>query len=197
MQEWIIYVMSKWTVSDLLTLVLVLVTAVYVFSTTRILKTMRDEAHKTAMARLNDLLWRLQQDYRSAEMLLASEALWRFYDDNKSNFVEEYMNACESEYNKIIEMAPEQQVAATTGRLHYKRRIVSHFFQSLAVLRDLEAIEDRMLYSHWPERILRIIPIILIPIETKLAEVLKTESSFRETKERLNRLYEGSQSTSK
>ena len=195
MEEWVIYVMNKWNISDWLTLGLFFVTAIYVFYTTRILKTMRDEARKTATARLNDLLWRLQQDYRSAEMLLAIEALWHFYDNNKSNFVEEYMNVCESEYNKIIEMEPEQQATATTGRLHYKRRIVSHFFQSLAVLRDLEAIEDRMLYSHWPERILRIIPVILIPIETKLAEVLKTEASFRETKERLNRLYEGSKST--
>lgn len=195
MEEWVIYVMNRWNVSDWLTSGLFFVTAIYVFYTTRILKTMRDEARKTERARLNDLLWRLHQDYRSAEMLLAIEALWHFYDNNKGDFIEEYIKVCESEYNKISEMDPEQQAAATTGRLHYKRRIVSNFFQSLAVLRDLEAIEDRMLYSHWPERILRIIPVILIPIETKLSEVLKTEASFHETKERLNRLYEGSKST--
>jgi hypothetical protein len=173
--------------------VLVAITAVYVVLTYFVLKTMRDEGRKAAVTRTHELLWRVMMDYRSTEMLLAVDGLWRFYDIHKRDFLEEYERLREYEHIKIMELPPGQQTAAVTGTLHYQRRVVSHFYQFLATLHDLGAIADSMLYSYWGERTLRIINDIIIPVEIMLAEKFKTDSpGFRATIESLQRLYEGS-----
>jgi hypothetical protein len=194
---------TSWFFTSLPTLILVGVTIFYVIFTHRIANTMREQAdimraesRKTANSRVHELLWRLLERYGSAEMLLAVASLWHFHDDMKKkggDLAKEYEIIYRNDFD-IIEGRPRsEQAAFATGTLHYRRRIVKHFYQFLASLHELEPTSDHLIYSHWSERNLRIIPEILIPIEETLALNLDTYSpDFQISINRLRKLYEDS-----
>lgn len=180
-------------ISDYLTLAVILVTATYVILNGFMLRTMRDEGRKGAAARVHDLLWRLLMEYRSPQMLLAIDTLWRLHGTHSSNLADAYEQIRRDESDAIALLPPAQQAEAAAGTLHHRRRLVSHFYQFLAALREMEAIPEPVLYTHWFETDLRIIPDILVPIEERLAREFKTDSNqFRSQIGRLMALYERS-----
>jgi hypothetical protein len=71
--------------------------------------------------------------------------------------------------------------------LHYKRRLVSHFYMHLVHLAENKIIPEKVLYAGWKRDDLKIIPTILAPVEQKLASVLGVGDSAA----KLQRLYDG------
>lgn len=140
--------------------------------------------------RLYQTLHDLQMEYRSGEMMDAVRTLWWQYEHVKRD-ESKLMALYEEEYTK----------QAGPGSLHYKRRLVTHFYQHVAALYDKGMLPKEIVFEIWSEKDLRVIPNILIPIEIKIGEMLKTpEAMPRDTAglpeglRKLNKLYEGSKS---
>jgi len=183
----------EWKVADLLTLALIVITGAYVILTGLILRTMQEESRKATAARVHDLLWRLLMEYRSVEMLLAVDSLWQLHRDHPTDLADEYERIRNRERAAIQALPSAQQSEATSGCLHHRRRLVSHFYQFLAAIREREAIPDGILYAHWVETDLKVLPTIVIPIEERLAQELQTDSAhFQAMIRRLHALHEGS-----
>jgi hypothetical protein len=74
--------------------------------------------------------------------------------------------------------------------LHYRRRTVKEFFNLLAGLYELKVLPRDVIYTYWNETELRIIPEVLIPLETAVARELRTEQELGDWSQRLRRLYD-------
>jgi hypothetical protein len=75
------------------------------------------------------------------------------------------------------------------GTLHYRRRIIKEFYNSLAGLYELKALPREVIYTYWSAAELKIIPEILIPLETAVARELRIETELGGWFQRLQRLY--------
>ena len=126
---------------------------------------------------LHHVLEDIRKDYRSPEMYRAVKTIWEFYKDcqkNTKNFVDKYFEIFEEDNKKLAKLEENQRVKAEQSTLHYQRRLVSHFYQYVAALRSNRVLPGGIIYDTWAEEDLRIIPNILIPIETRLSQVVPT-----------------------
>jgi hypothetical protein len=136
------------------------------------------------------VLFDVLQEYQSAEMTLALIALWRFRRDHGDRFIEAYLETWHHDDEEIAKKPAEEQVEAMRATLHYRRRMVKEFFNLLAGLYELGVLPREVVYTYWNETELRIVPEILIPLETAVARELRTEKDLGAWFQRLRRLYE-------
>jgi hypothetical protein len=144
-------------------------------------------------ARLDSLhhaLASARRDYGSAEIMLALVSLWKFRAQHGDNFVKAYLDRWHADEERLAGLPAEQQIAAMRGTLHYHRRIVKEFYNSLAGLYELHVLPKEMLSAYWSEAELKIIPEILIPLELAVARELRSERDVDRWLQRLRRLYE-------
>lgn len=137
---------------------------------------------------VHQVLVTVMQDYRSAEMMLAINSLWRFRRQHGDNFVQEYLKRWQQDDERIAALPEGEQLEATKATLHYRRRIVKEFFNLLGGLHELGVFPKDVLDTYWGESELKIIPEILIPLETAVSKSLRTERDFGGWYERLSRL---------
>jgi hypothetical protein len=145
-------------------------------------------------ARIHQVLVDILMDYRSPEMLLAVRTLWDLWRSDRDGFVERYETQRKREADAIAALPPEKRLEAERASLHFHRRLVSQFYSFVAGLYELGIIPKRILYTHWGEADLRIIPQILLPIEERLGEALGTSPGSGPTLRRLQKLYDDSRS---
>ncbi len=137
---------------------------------------------------VHQVLVTVLQDYRSAEMMLAINSLWRFRREHGEKFVQAYLQRWQADDERIAALPEMEQLAAISATLHYRRRIVKEFFNLLAGLHDLGVFPKDILETYWSDKELKIIPEILIPLETAVSKNLRTENDFGGWFERLRRL---------
>jgi hypothetical protein len=148
--------------------------------------------HHLRQAKLDSLhvLLQVLEDFRSAEMMLAVVTLWRFRNDHGDGFVQVYLDTWRKDDERIARLPGEQQVEAMRATLHYRRRIVKEFYNSLASLYELKVIPGKVIYTYWSAAELRIIPEVLIPLEMAVARELRTETELGDWLRRLQRLHD-------
>ena len=162
-------------------------------------------AHKSAVsaesanriaesARIYQVLADVLMEYRSAEMLHGVRALWDFYRKHTDDLVDAYQAQLQQDSTTIANLPPDKTLDAEKATLHFKRRLVSQFYQLLAGLYELNVIPKHILYTYWSEGDLRIIPKILMPLEISLAKTLKALSNPSDSPgfKRLQKLYDDS-----
>jgi hypothetical protein len=130
------------------------------------------------------------QEYRSAEMMLAVNLLWAFRRQHGDDFVQAYLARWRDDDARIAKLPPEEQLNALHVTLHYRRRLVKEFFHLLAGLYELGMLPTAVLYTYWNEAELKIIPEILIPLETAVAREMRMEKELGDWHRRLQRLYD-------
>lgn len=143
---------------------------------------------------VHQVLIDVMRDYRSGEMLHAINSLWRLRNEHGDRFVQVYLEQWRKDNDRIAKLPDEQQLAAMEATLHYRRRMVKEFFNLLAGLYELGVFPREILYTYWSDAELRIIPEILIPLETAVAKELRTETELGGWFQRLQRLYDGRRS---
>lgn len=136
------------------------------------------------------VLFELLEQFRSAEMMLAVITLWRFRYDHGDQLVQAYLETWRKDDERIAKLPAEQQVEAMRGTLHYRRRIVKEFYNSLAGLYELKVLPGKVIYTYWSAAELNIIPEILIPLETAVARELRIETDLGDWFQRLQHLYD-------
>ncbi len=125
----------------------------------------------------HQMLIDLQKEYRSAEMLFAVRTLWEFYREHgKEKLVQAYEQCREQDRQMVSRLSGTQKLDAEKMTLHYQRRLVSHFYAMLANLYRSNVLPEQLLFEHWSQAGLRIIPDILVPIENNLRQVLSYPS---------------------
>jgi hypothetical protein len=140
---------------------------------------------------VHQVLIDVMRDYRSGEMLHAINSLWRLRNEHGDQFVQVYLEQWQRDNERIARLPDEQQLAAVQATLHYRRRTVKEFFNLLAGLYELGVFPREILYTYWSDAELRIIPEILIPLETAVAKELRTETELGGWFNRLQRLHDG------
>ncbi len=115
----------------------------------------------------------LENEYRLAEMLFAVKTLWDFYETHgASNLGQKYLEEYSRDNAWVASLPKDERIKAEASTLHCQRRIVSHFFEKVARLYFAKVIPKKIVFNIWPKNDLRIIPTILIPMETALAQEL-------------------------
>ncbi|NIN52867.1 MAG: hypothetical protein GTN80_07255 [Nitrososphaeria archaeon] len=162
------------------TLALVFVTGYYAWQTRKtvgVMKyqadVMKDEVDVMKNTLFHHILEDIQKEYRSPRMLLAVKSLWDFYrkygeDKPEDEFVGEYKKRCDKDDKWVLFQKKNKRFEFVEATLHNQRRLVSHFYQHLAVLKEKKILPEDLIYSKWSEADLRIIPKILFPIENYL-----------------------------
>ena len=104
----------------------------------------------------------LQSEYGSPEMSFAIRRLYNLYNEckNKSSKIDtEYMI-------KYKEERSHQNIDEEKDTLHFQRRLVTEFYQKMAVFYVCKIIPEYLIYKGWKKKDLRkIILEIIIPIE--------------------------------
>jgi hypothetical protein len=136
------------------------------------------------------VLFELLEQFRSAEMMLALVTLWRFRHEHGDQCVPVYLETWRQDDERISRLSAEEQVEAMRGTLHYRRRIVKEFYNSLAGLYELKVLPGKVIYTYWSAAELKVIPEILIPLETAVARELRIETELGDWLQRLQRLYD-------
>lgn len=108
----------------------------------------------------------LRQQYASAEMLHAVRTLWDFKRKSK-NLVSDYRARLEADKRSLEALTPESRPDFVRGTLDFQRRLVSTFYQDLAMLAEF-AFLRQLIYTQWIRDDLAIIPEVLMPIELDL-----------------------------
>ena len=144
-------------------------------------------------AKLDSLhvLFELLEQFRSAEMTLALVTLWRFRTDHGDKFVQAYLETWRKDDERIAHLPEEEQVEAMGATLHHRRRFVKEFYNSLAGLYEFKVLPGKLIYTYWNATELKIIPEILIPLETAVAHELRIEAELGDWFRRLQGLYDG------
>jgi len=151
----------------------------------------RDALSSSEKARIHQVLVNVLFEYRSVEMLIAIRTLWDFYKKNRENLEEAYNNIRHSEEIEVSKLDPERRIERERTTLHHQRRIVSKFYSLLAGLYELKVIAAKTLYTYWSKEDLRILPLIILPIEKALLKELKPAySEGHPALERMQRLYD-------
>ena len=151
----------------------------------------RDAFSSAEKARMHQVLVDVLFEYRSAEMLLAIRTLWTFYNEHRENLGEAYNVIRRREESEISKLEPERRLQRERTTLHHQRRLVGKFYSLLAGLYELQVIPAKTLYTYWSKGDLRILPLIILPIERALSKELKTASGEgHPALERMQRLYD-------
>jgi hypothetical protein len=136
------------------------------------------------------VLFEVLEDFRSAEMMLALVTLWRLRQDHGDRFVQAYLETWRKDEERIAHLPGHEQAEAIRASLHYRRRVVKEFYNTLAGLYELNVLPGKVIYTYWNTAELRIIPEILIPLETAVANELRIETQLGDWFRRLRRLYD-------
>src|SRR6266700_8770 len=113
-------------------------------------------------------------EYRSAEMMDAVKTLWDFRRDNPGDsMVVKYEEIRKKDDELWRNAASSDKIAFVAGTLHFKRRLVSHFYAYLAHLVDHKILPEDIFYGSWSKTDLEIIPQVLVPLERGLGQALK------------------------
>jgi hypothetical protein len=136
------------------------------------------------------ILFEVLHDYRSAEMMLSIVTLWRFRIEHGDKFVQVYLERWRQDNEDIAKRPGETQVEAMRATLHYRRRVLKEFYNTLAGLYELKVLPKEVIYTYWTSAELKIIPEILIPLEMVVAKELRMEHELGDWFRRLRRLYE-------
>jgi hypothetical protein len=126
---------------------------------------------------LHNVIEDIRKDYRSPEMHHAVKTLWEFFKDCRSkreDFVVRYFKILKDDNDRICKLNEDERIKAEKDTLHYQRRLVSHFYQYVSSLYVNKILPRNIIFKTWIEDDLRIIPDIIIPIEKKLPEIIKT-----------------------
>jgi hypothetical protein len=135
-------------------------------------------------------LFDVRREYQGAEMTLAIATLWKFRKQHGDRFVEVYLETWRRDEEHIAALPAAEQVAQMRGTFHYRRRLVKEFYNLLAGLYELKVLAKDVVYTYWVESELRIIPEILIPLESAVAQNLRDEKELGPWLQRLRRLYD-------
>jgi hypothetical protein len=138
------------------------------------------------------VLFDVLRDYQAAEMTLALVTLWNFRREHGDRFVEVYLETWRRDETNIAVRPAAEQVDAMRATVHYRRRMVKEFYNLLAGLYELKVLPKEVIYTYWSEAELRIIPAVLIPLETAVARDLRVEKELGPWFQRLQRLYDDS-----
>jgi hypothetical protein len=136
------------------------------------------------------VLFEVLENFRSAEMMLALVTLWRFRQEHGEKFVQAYLDTWKQDNQRIADMPAEKQVDAMSATLHFRRRVVKEFYNTLAGLYELKVVPGEVIYTYWSAAELAIIPEILIPLETAVARELRIETELGDWFTRLRRLHD-------
>jgi hypothetical protein len=153
-----------------------------------------DAAQRTSEAALlHQVLVDVLFEYRSAEMLNAVRSLWEFWRKHQTDLPTAYEATRNQDTNILGGLLPKDRLEYERTTLHFQRRLVSQFYALLAGLYEQGIIPHKILYTYWGEGDLRIIPQVLIPIETSLAKALGTSTSGSSPSlRRMQKLYDDS-----
>jgi hypothetical protein len=143
-------------------------------------------------ASVGETLVTLSFEYRSLQMLQAVRAIRELVGKNPDTFLAKYDEICEAELRPLGVLAPDAAARSEAETLHYRRRLVSHFYLLLSGLYATDIIPSDVLFTHWREPDLRIIPEVVLPLERHLAGQLGTGMDTDPGFERLQRLYDDS-----
>lgn len=136
---------------------------------------------------LQQTLQALHAEYGSAEMLDAVRSLWEFYRTHgEANLAAEYEKQRIADENELNKKHGADRIEYIKTSLHYKRRIVSHFYMHVLHLITNRIISEDAFYAGWSKSDLQIIVKILLPLEQHLSDMLHVGPSA----DRLKVLYE-------
>jgi hypothetical protein len=113
----------------------------------------------------------LYKEYRSVEMGTAIRKLYEYYDSVKEN-TDELIKKYKEDYNK------EKDIEKS---IHNYRRLISNFYQQMAVLADGDNFIKEQIYNGWKKDDLRIIKYILLPIELIALREILGKTPIKET----------------
>jgi ABC-type multidrug transport system fused ATPase/permease subunit len=109
-------------------------------------------------------------EYRSIEMFAAVKHLWTFHRAHRDGLENAYERIKKEDEDRIASLPEKERLAAEALTLHYRRQLVSRFYQFLAGLVNEEIVPEKLVYRYWNRGQLRIIPQVLEPIEKILDE---------------------------
>jgi len=84
-----------------------------------------------------------------------------------------YEERFKDDMNKIKKVKNKIKFKSTT--LDSQRRIFSHFYRHLFDLKKNEILTEKEIFEFWDWNDLKIIPYIIIPLDAKLAEIIKSK----------------------
>jgi hypothetical protein len=133
---------------------------------------------------VHQVLVNLQMEYRKPEMQQAVAKLWRFYEEDcekKEDILKDkYKETYYREQYWVDRQDKLQRLEALKTILDHQRRLVSQFYQHLAALYAQKILSPDIVFRIWSESDLKIIPLIIIPMENTLS----TEILHKETPEK-------------
>jgi hypothetical protein len=135
-------------------------------------------------------LFDVRREYQGAEMTLAIATLWKFHKAHGARFVEVYLETWQRDEEYIAGLPAAEQVDGMRGTLHYRRRMVKEFYNLLAGLYEHRVLSNDVVYTYWVAAELQIIPEILIPLESAVAQHLRGEKDPGPWLQRMQRLYD-------
>jgi len=138
-------------------------------------------AFKANRVAQNSILKGLVSDYAQPEIGDAVKSLWYYYRE---------FNEDTAKLTEMFKIYIEKHIESGKN-IDAARRQVSHFYQSMAMLHEGDAIPEKLLYRLWSKKVLQIIPNILIPLEKVLVELRNEKVDEKDFKLLLN-LYEDS-----
>ena len=147
----------------------------------------RQSARTAESALVYQVLVNALSEYRSPEMFVAIKALWRFAREHPGEIAEAYKAQRLRDGLQLDELEQSQRLVFEQTTIHYHRRLVSQFYGLLAGLKE-QGLARTIVYSHWTEADLRIIPEVLLPMEDTLRAALG--SPMPPTLRRLKSLYD-------
>ena len=116
-------------------------------------------------------------EYRSASMYIAIRALWAFYDKDPATLTQRFLWNRERDLRNELTIQPDEFVGFIESTIDFHRRLVSQFYNLLTAVHAEGGGQRKWLYTYWSKRELKIIPLILIPLEHALADALKNRAS--------------------
>jgi len=147
---------------------------------------------------VHELLSTALLEYRSVEMFAAVKHLWNFFrehggewrclieglEKNSKNtlipplsddrakiadaMVSQYKKIKEADETRIGKLDESERLKAEAVTLHYRRQLVSRYYQFLTGVYEEGIVESEVVYRYWSRGQLRIIPTLLEPIERSL-----------------------------
>lgn len=140
-------------------------------------------------ASLHEVLLGVLRDYRSAEMLQAVTSLWAFQKNHGEKFVAKYVSDWKQDEHDIPLKPTKEQLSAIQASIHYKRRLVASFYNTVAGMHELKIIPSNVLFTYWSRDDLKIIPEIIIPLSKAISRELQQAEETDNTR-RLTKLFE-------
>jgi len=129
-------------------------------------------------------LAQVQKDYRSAEMMVAIDALWNFY----RKCVEEGQDI-KNEFKIQVEIDKSKRLKIE-NTLNYKRRLLTHFYVHLGSIHANEILPDYMIFDWWDENDFDMIEKFIIPLQEAAAEIHGLTAKTNEALQNLRKLKE-------